>query len=82
MTSVVSKAFNIATLGLFGKPKVKGPTEAEKIAQQQARADEEQAAAELRSEAGTRRTGRARRVGRQLLAFVPGQAGQKTTVGG
>ena len=81
MTGVIKKLFSIQTLGLFGKAKAEGPSEGELIAQAQSRSDEEQRAAELQSEAGTRITGRAKKAGRQLLAFLPGQAGKKDTVG-
>jgi len=81
MVSTVKKLFNLSTLELFSKAKAEGPTEGEILAQAQARSDEEQRAAELQSEAGSRKTGRAAKAGRQLLAFIPGQAGKKDTVG-
>lgn len=81
MGKVVKKLFNISTLGLFSKPKVEGPSEGELLAQQQSRSDEEQRLAEIQAEGGTRKTGRGRKVGRQLLAFVGSQAGGKDTLG-
>lgn len=70
----------IAETGIkvFGGGEAKGATEAEKLVQEQARAKESQRQAELLSEATSRKTGRGRRVGRELLAF----AGSKANGGG
>ena len=73
MSKTVKKLFNLSTLGLF-KTSAEGPTAAEQLAQEQARTRESQAQAELLSETTSRKTGRARVVGRELLAFAGSQA--------
>jgi len=62
-------------------PKSKGPTEAQVAAQTEQRKTEAQRQAEILSEGGERRTGRAAgRAGRQLLSFNP-LLGSDTTLG-
>ena len=62
-------------------PKSKGPTEAQIAAQTEQRKIEAQRSAEILTEGGERRTGRAAgRAGRQLLSFNP-LLGSETTLG-
>lgn len=81
MTSVLKTIGNVSSLGLLFKNKAKGPTEAQVAAQSEQRKGEAQRQAELLSEGGERRTGRAAgRAGRQLLSFNP-LLGSDTTLG-
>ncbi len=69
MTNAVKSIFNTAT-GLFTSPDPEGPSDAELAAQTARRSDEEQAQGELISRGPSRKQGRARKIGRQLLTFL------------
>jgi len=79
MVKFVKGAFD--PLGILFKNKPEGPTEAEQAAQAKQRSDEEQTEAELLARGPSRTTGRARKIGRQLLSFL-GPSTTKTTTGG
>ena len=70
MVDTVKDLFDKSTLGLFSSPEPEGPSEAEVASQAKQRRDEEEEQALLLSRGPSRKAGRARKVGRQLLAFV------------
>ena len=78
MTEFVKSAFD--PLGLVFKNIAKGPSEAELASQAQQRSEEEQEEAELLARGPSRISGRGRKVGRQLLAFL-GPTTTKSTTG-